>query len=393
MNNLFDTDFSLAEIRFSSLEIIFIVALSLLLLVQLYYYLYYFRGIIRNKKREEKGRNDYSTSEEGVSVIICAKNEAENLRKFLPTVLEQDYPNYEVIVVDDASQDGTEDYLKLTQKSYPHLRSTFVPMGATNLSTKKLAISLGIKAAKNDILLFTDADCVPEGKDWIRKMTRNFTDNIDFVLGYGGYLNRGGFLNKMIRYDTLFIAIQYLGMAFHQKAYMGVGRNMAYRKSTFNKLKGFAGTLNIQSGDDDLLVNKGANSSNTRIETDKESVTWSEPKVRFRVWLNQKRRHLSVSDRYNQESKIRLAIEPITRGLFYTTMILTFVYGSVYAIAVTSFIFLLRYLIQLITINSVAKIFGEKKFFLSIPFFDMLLPLISLKLMFFEKKNKNIRWK
>ncbi len=379
-------------IYFSYVELVLGITLLFFLGVQLYYYLYYFRGVIRHNKRSNQGKLQYNEKEEGISVIICARDEHDNLKRYLPLILEQDYPNYEVIVINDASIDDTEDYLDKMKESYPHLRTSFVPSGATNLSTKKLGLSLGIKAAKNELLLFTDADCVPKTNQWIRKMAQNFTDKTEFVIGYGGYNQKEGFLNKLIKYDTLFIAMQYLGMAFHGKTYMAVGRNMAYRKSTFNALGGFAGTLNLKSGDDDLLINKGAKKDNVRIETHTSSTTWSEPNKSFSSWLNQKRRHLSVSNRYTKESKINIGIEPFSRGLFYLTLLITLFFGNLYTIAIAGFIFIIRYIVQLITINKVSKILGDRRFYFSILLFDIVLPLISFKLMFLEKK-RNINWK
>lgn len=383
--------------HFTILDFVLAALLLIFFGIQLYYYFRYFRGIISHHNKEKKAKLTLHNEQTPVSIVICARDEEENLRKFLPFILEQDYPDFEVIVINDASFDNTDDYLSLMMKSYPNLRTTFVPDGTTNLSTKKLGITLGIKAAKNDLILLTDADCMPEGKDWIAYMVRNFTTETEFVLGYGGYLEKKGFLNKLIKYDTLFVAMQYLGMAEVNRPYMGVGRNLAYRKSTFFRLKGFAGTLELQSGDDDLMVNRGADETNTRIEVSKDSVTWSEPKRTFKQWYGQKERHLSVSDKYNKSSKLRLTVEPVSRGLFYLTSIALIVLGVLkfnWVVAGFGFLFLLiRFVVQLFTINKTAKILGERKFYLTIPLFDMFLPLISLFILIFGKKNRNIKWK
>lgn len=383
--------------HFTRLDFGLAAILLFLLGIQLYYYIRYFRGVICHRRKERKGKISYAAGQQPVSVVICAKDEEENLRKFLPFVLAQDYPEYEVIVINDASYDNTDDYISLLMKSHPNLRTSFVPAGTTNLSTKKLGITIGIKAAKYDLILLTDADCMPEGKDWIARMARNFTPETEFVLGYGGYLPKKGFLNKLIKFDTLFIAMQYLGMAEAKHPYMGVGRNLAYRKQTFFDMKGFAGSLELRSGDDDLFVNHGANSTNTRIEVSKESVTWSEPKRRFKLWYGQKERHLSVSGKYNNKSKIRLTIEPLSRGFFYLTAIAMLVLGLLnYNWVITgfsAFILLVRYILQLFIINKSAKILGERRFYLTIPIFDILLPLINLFILIFGKKNRNIRWK
>lgn len=381
-------------VHFSYIELSLILVFFAMFLIQLYFYLRYFRGIIRRIKAEERDEINFEQQEIPISVVICARDEEDNLRQFLPMVLAQEHSNYEVIVVNDASTDGTEDYLKQMVEQHPNLlKTTFVPSGANNLSTKKLGITLGIKAAKNDCIVFTDADCVPEGKDWLSKISRNFTRNTEFVLGYGGYMYRKGFLNKLIRFDTLFIAIQYLGQAFVGKPYMGVGRNLAYRKSTFFRMNGFAGTLQLKSGDDDLLVNRAAYSGNTRIEVSPESVTWSVPQSTFKGWFIQKERHLSVSGYYNNSSKIRLSIEPISRAFFYLSFISVAFLGNYYTLGVAGLLFLTRFFLQMQTINKTATIFGEKKFYLTILLFDIFLPLFSLYILLFGRKKKNIRWK
>lgn len=374
-------------------DVVVLGVMLTLLLLQMYLYIRYYMGIIRHHRRQEKETPHYAEKEEGVSVIICAKDEVYNLRQYLPLFLAQDYPNYEIIVINDGSTDDTEDYLDMMKKQHPQLKTSFVPHGATNLSTKKLALSIGIKAAKNDWLLLTDADCMPESKSWISGMVRNFTPTTEFVLGYGGYLEQKGWLNKLIKYDTLLIAIQYMGMAYAHKPYMGVGRNMAYRKSTFERLNGFAGTLNLQSGDDDLLVNRGGDMINCRIETDSTSVTWSVPHKRFSTWLHQKERHLSVSNRYTWESRARLLLEPLTRGLMYATVIVAAIGGQLLTLLLAIFLLLFRYGVLLYIVNRSAKILGERKFYFLLPLFDILLPLISLKFLLFGKKNRDLVWK
>lgn len=360
--------------------------------IQLYFYLRYFMGIIRQKRRISKGKVQFEDNKPPVSVIICARDEEENLRKYIPMILAQDYPNYEVIVVDDGSYDNTEDYLAMMTKEYSNLKTSFVPKDANNISTKKLGLTIGIKASKNDLLLFTDADCMPEGNQWIANMVRNFHPETEFVLGYGGYLQRKGFLNKLIKFDTLFIAMQYIGMALAKHPYMGVGRNMAYKKETFFKLKGFASTLNLASGDDDLMVQRGANKSNTMVEISPESVTWSEPKRTFGQWFSQKARHLSVASRYDGGSKFLLTLEPATRAFFYLGVILTAVFGNWISFGVAMFLLVARYLIQAIIINKSAKQLGERKFYFTIILFDIILPLISLYIHIFER-NKKVRWR
>jgi len=381
---------------FSIIELIAFGCLFVTFFYQLYFYLRYVNGVLRLKNRIKKNKVAFQTEQLPVSVIICAKDEVDNLRKFLPFILEQEYPDFEVIVINDGSTDETEDLLSSLCKKYAHLRTTFVPVGAKNLSTKKLGITLGVKAAKYDLLLFTDADCLPEDKLWISRIARNYTPETEFVLGYGAYLHKKGFLNRLIRYDTLFIALQYMGMAIARKPYMGVGRNLSYRKETFYKQKGFASTLHLRSGDDDLMVNRASNSRNTRVEISPDSVTWSEPNTTYKAWRFQKERHLSVSSYYKGISKFRLSLEPFSRGIFYISLIVAYVTGNLITTIASTILFLTRYIMQLSILNGSAKHFDEKKHILTLPLFDIFLPMVSLYILTVGKlfsRGKAVRWK
>jgi len=381
---------------FSYIELIAFGVLSIAFLYQLYFYLRYMNGVLRLRTKTCKNKISFSADQPPVSVIICAKDEEDNLRQFLPFILNQEYPDFEVIVINDGSTDDTETLLNNLCVEYPNLRTTFVPVGARNLSTKKLGLTLGIKAAKNELMLFTDADCMPEDTRWIANMARNFTPQTDFILGYGAYLNKKGFVNRLITYDTLFIALQYMGMAISGKPYMGVGRNLAYRKETFFLNKGFASTLNLISGDDDLLVNKASNSKNTKVEISPESITWSEPNKTFKGWFFQKERHLSVSSYYKASSKFRLSLEPLTRGLFYTALIVSFLFGNIVTQAATAVLFIIRIVIQLIILNKSSRHFGERRYIFLMPVFDIFLPLVNLYILTIGRVTsggKTVRWK
>jgi cellulose synthase/poly-beta-1,6-N-acetylglucosamine synthase-like glycosyltransferase len=337
--------------------------------VELFYYLFFYLSVYLRRPQETKRTGM------PVSIIICARNEAENLQNFLPAVLEQDYPDYEVIVVNDCSEDNSYEVLGKYLKQYPHLRISTVNKDPKFTHNKKFAQFIGIKASKNEILLFTDADCKPESDKWIEGMTSHFDEKTNFVLGYGGYLREDGLLNKYIRYDCMTIAMQYLGMAIRGIPYMGVGRNLAYRRSVFFSNKGFGSHNHVISGDDDLLVNTVATGKNTLVEFRTEAHTRSVPCSGFNEWLLQKKRHLTTAPYYKIRDKILLIAEPLTRILFYASFILLlcFIFLWPWVLAV----FVLRLITQIIVFNLVQKKLNEPGLLFYLLIFDIFSPVIT----------------
>lgn len=251
-----------------------------------------------------------------VSVVVCAHDEAENLRELVPLLLSQDHPDFEVIIVNDRSNDSTFDYLLAETKSDPRLRMVDVKSTPERVNGKKYGLTLGIKAATHEWILLTDADCRPVGNQWIRSMSRRFVEGTDFVIGFSPYMWRKGFLNLFIRFETLLTAIQYFAFGWMRNPYMGVGRNLAYRKSLFLEQKGFNNYLHVTGGDDDLFVNMHARGKNTQMEISEESQVLSFPKSTWRSYREQKVRHLSVGKRYRFSHRFLL-------GLFSTSWIFT----------------------------------------------------------------------
>ena len=172
---------------FNTVELILLSAAGILFIIQLIYYFGLYNRIHAHNKAVRKEAVHFTQEMPPLSVILCARNEADNLRKILPAILEQDYPQFEVIVINDASTDETEDVLGFMEEKYPHLYHSFTPDSARYISHKKLALTLGIKASKHDWLVFTETNCMPASKDWLRLMARNFTSQTQVVLGYSGY--------------------------------------------------------------------------------------------------------------------------------------------------------------------------------------------------------------
>ncbi|OFY64228.1 MAG: hypothetical protein A2V64_03420 [Bacteroidetes bacterium RBG_13_43_22] len=337
--------------------------------IQLFYYLYFYLAVFIYR------HPDPEQEKKPVSVIICARNELVNLRSFLTSVLEQDYPDYEVIVVNDCSEDNSYDVLGEYLQKYPHLRISNVNKDPKFTHNKKFAQFIGIKAARNDILLFTDADCHPESDKWIAGMASRFDEKTDFVLGYGGYMKRKGLLNTYLRYDTLAIALQYLGMAIRGIPYMGVGRNLAYRRSVFFDNKGFGSHNHVMSGDDDLFVNSNAGRNNTRVEFLKETHTRSVPSSTFEEWVKQKKRHFKTARYYKGRDMFLLITEPFTRVLFYASFIILLSYLFLWPYVLI--IFGLRLVIQIMVLGFGQKRLNEHGLAVYSLFFDIFSPVIN----------------
>ena len=355
--------------------------------IQLFYYLFFYLSVYLKRPQDAK------RTRMPVSIIICARNEAENLRNFLPAVLKQDYPDYEVIVVNDCSEDNSYEVLGNYLTQYPNLRISTVNKDPKFTHNKKFAQFIGIKASKNEILLFTDADCKPESDKWLEGMTSHFDENTSFVLGYGGYLKETGLLNKYIRYDCMTIAMQYLGMAIRGIPYMGVGRNLAYRRSVFFSNKGFGLHNHVISGDDDLLVNSVATGKNTSVEFSTETHTRSVPCSAINEWILQKKRHLTTAQYYKLRDKILLTAEPLTRILFYTTFILLlcFIFLWPWALAV----FVLRLITQIIVFYLDQKKLNEPGLLVYLLIFDIFSPVINSIIFLSNIRSRSVKnqWK
>ena len=299
--------------------IILIVAIISINILLVFNFFFFWR-LSKHKMKEASFSNP-------ISIIICAKNEEENLKNNLPEILNQKYFNFEVIVVNDQSIDGTSFLLEELEKLHSNLVIVTIDNHVNQQIGKKFALTLGIKTAKHEHLLLTDADCLPNSSNWVKQMSSNFNTS-EIVLGFGGYQKRKSLLNKFIRFDAFNVAQQYLSFALAGQTYMGVGRNLAYKKSLFFDNKGFASHIHIPSGDDDLFIQEIAPKCTVAIEISEDTHTTSEVIQSWREWIYQKRRHISTSQLYKTKFKVLLTLYPYAQLLFWVSIILLFVIKS-----------------------------------------------------------------
>ncbi len=323
-----------------------------IIFIQLIYYVYFFLRLANFKQVAKE-----NTVEHPVSVVICARDEAHNLVKNLPGVLVQNYKTtHEVVLVNDNSSDESKYVIDEFKRSFKNLNMVELTQEAIMITGKKFPLSMGIKSAKYEIVLLTDADCVPASEYWIQKMQDTYTDEIEIVLGYGAYHKQPGLLNKLIRFETFHTAIQYLSYAIAGTPYMGVGRNLSYKKNVFLRNKGFSSINQIPSGDDDLFINQVANSTNTAISIDPDTFTLSDSKNTWNEWLSQKYRHYTTSKYYRPKHKFLLSLYSLTLFLLYPFLIASAVFFS-WELALA--VFGIRFIVQSIVYFKTMKKLNE----------------------------------
>ncbi|RYY34861.1 MAG: glycosyltransferase [Sphingobacteriaceae bacterium] len=326
-----------------------------------------------------------------ISVIIAARNEEANLKYNLPLILEQDYPDFEVVVVNDCSVDESDLLLLELENKYPHLKVVTITEHVRFKTGKKFALTLGIKAAKNEHLLFTDADCTPATEHWIARMAANFSTSAQIVLGYSPFYKTKGVLNAFSRFETLKTAISYLSAAIGGDPYMGVGRNLAYTKTLFFKNKGFAAHMHVMAGDDDLFVNQNGSADNTTVEAHPDSFMFTNAKDTWRGWYRQKTRHAGVGKLYKNNHRRMLSWEALSGFLFYILLALCIIFKFEPILAIG--LYTVRLATQLFVYNKAFKTIGGKDLLFFLPLLDLIYYLYLNVFGFIGSFIKTTQWK
>lgn len=324
--------------------------------IQLLYHWFLFTKVSFFKPRTKE-----KSQQHPVSVIVCARDEAANLAKNLPGILVQQYTSTrEVIVVNHNSQDETKYLLEEFKKTFKDLHIVNLTQEAKGIPGKKYPLSIGIKESKHEIVLLTDADCVPASEHWITKMQDAYHEDTEIILGYGAYFKRPGLLNKLIRFETFHSALQYFSYALAGMPYMGAGRNLSYKKTLFFKNKGFSSINHVAGGDDDLFINQVATKKNTNVVIEKDAFTLSEPKKRFGDWFRQKNRHYTTSKFYRPKHKFLLGLYSFTHFLFYPLFVASLFF---FDWRIVCAVFLLRMISQAFTFYKAMQKLDEKDLF------------------------------
>ena len=315
-------------------------------------------------------RQKFDSELEPVSVVVCARDAYEQLVELIPVLLRQNYPNFEVVVVNDCSDDETEEYLKDLQRSEPRVKPVQLRQHLNFFNGKKFPLSMGIKSASYDLLVLTDADCLPTSDDWLRSVVSCYGERTDVVIGYSPYRFSKGLLNRLIRFDALQCGVLYLSAALAGKPFMGVGRNLSYRKRLFYENKGFTSHYTTPAGDDDVFISQVATRRNTQVCLDPENTVTATPTSSFWQWVRQRCNRYSTIKMHRADTRSFMALHYWSQFLFYGCFIALFflkpAFGlgsdlpfQAYYYPVLAIFFLLRYITQLIIYHGAAKRLGE----------------------------------
>ncbi len=368
--------------NYNSLSFIVLVIFIVCLVVQLLYHWGFFSKVAFYKR---SARPKLDEELEPVSVVLCARDAYEYLIDLIPALLKQDYPDFEIVVVNDCSDDETEEYLKDLERKEPRVKPVQLKQHLNFFNGKKFPLSMGIKSAKNDLLVLTDCNCMPVNDQWLRSVVNRYNQRTEIVIGYSPIVHKKGSLNRLMRFDTLQNGLLYLSAALNRHPYMGVSKNLSYRKELFYRNKGFISHYTTSMGDDDLFIGQVANKKNTEVLIDAENAILTTPPSTFRLWMRQKSSRYSTVSQYSTRARLSLSLFYASQLLFYVSFItllclkpaFTITNGAVFYIPILAFFFLLRFGTQMIIYHKASKRLGEKGLLPGLVIYDFLFAFLS----------------
>ena len=370
------------EFTHNPIILIVLIVFGITLIIQLLYHWLMFSRVAFHKNRHHTKPDGEL---EPVSIVLCARNAYEYLTELIPVLLNQDYPDFEVVIVNDCSDDETEEYLKDLERKELRIKPVQLKQHLNFFNGKKFPLSMGIKSAQNDLIVLTDCNCMPSNDQWLRSVVNCYGKNTEVVIGYSPFFQKKGLLNQLMRFDALQNGLLYLSAALKGHPYMGNGKNLSYRKELFYRNKGFTSHYTTSVGDDDLFVSQVATRKNTEVLIDAENVIHTTPPRSFRLWMRQKSSRYSTIPQYSPRTRLMLSLFYVSQFLFYASFIalmclspaFTITNGAVFYIPILVFFFLLRYGSQLIIYHKASKCVGEKGLLPGLLGYDLLFAILS----------------
>ena len=375
MNIIFD---------YNNLSFILLIVFGVCLVIQLLFHWAQFSKVAFYKRN---ARPKLDEDLEPASIVLCARDAYEYLTELIPVLLNQDYPDFEIVVVNDCSDDETEEYLKDLERREPRVKPVQLKQHLNFFNGKKFPLSMGIKSAQNDLIVLTDFNCMPVNDQWLRSVVNRYNHQTEIVIGYSPYVQKKGSLNHLMRFDALQNGLLYLSAALNHHAYMGIGKNLSYRKELFYRNQGFISHYTTAVGEDDLFINKVSTKKNTEVLIDAENGILTTPTSSFKLWMRQKSSRYSTVSKYDGRSRLMLSLFYGSQLLFYASFITlialcakpAFVItgGAAFYIPILVFFFLLRFGSQMIIYHKASKRLGEKGLLPGLIVYDFLFAFLS----------------
>ena len=383
--------------HFNSLSFILLIVFGISLVIQLFYHWGLFSKVAFYKRN---ARPKLDEELEPVSVVLCARDAYEYLTELIPALLKQDYPDFEIVVVNDCSDDETEEYLKDLERKETRVKPVQLKQHLNFFNGKKFPLSMGIKSAQNDLIVLTDCNCMPVNDQWLRSVVNRYNSRTEIVIGYSPYVQKKSALNRIIRFDALQNGLLYLSAALNRHPYMGIGKNLSYRKELFYRHQGFISHYTTSVGDDDLFINQAANKKNTEVLIDAQDAILATPTNNFKLWMRQKSSRYSTVPKYDGRSRLMLSLFYVSQFLFYASFIallalcakpaFTIANNAVYYVPILVFLFLLRFGTQLIIYYKASKRLGEKGLLPGLIVYDFLFAFLSPWLRLMGRMNVGV---
>lgn len=349
----------------SVIQIVILATLAFSFTIHLIYQLFY---IFRfNKIKKQTSDNKL----QAISIVICSKNNAEDLKENLPYFLEQDYPNYEVIVVNDGCVDDTDIVIKALQNKYDHLRTTRIPLDERFSHNKKLAQTIGIKGAKNENIIFSNPNCKPASKLWLQNLAKNWDKSVH--IGYSNFENQKKFGTNLLKNDILKRWTKAICFSSTGKTYYGNGNNMGYLKEDFFANKGFAKHSQFEAGYDHLMAYRLSKKSGSSTYISPESKVFLPTRNPFEIWANEQKYYYQSRKYISKKIKFLLDLDSTSHFFLYLSMVFCLIFTNLYLI--TALVFLTCIFIAGIRFKIISSNLKEENLFLSSYICGMIIPL------------------
>lgn len=383
--------------NYNSLSFIILIVFGVCLIIQLLYHWGLFSKVAFYKRN---ARPKLDEELEPVSVVLCARDAYEHLTELIPALLRQDYPDFEIVVVNDCSDDETEEYLKDLERNETKVKPVQLKQHLNFFNGKKFPLSMGIKSAQHDLIVLTDCNCMPVNEQWLRSVVNRYNSRTEIVIGYSPYVQKKSTLNRLMRFDAMQNGLLYLSAALNRHAYMGIGKNLSYRKELFYRNQGFISHYTTTVGEDDLFINQVATKKNTEVLIDAENAILTTPTNSFKLWMRQKSSRYSTVPKYNGRARLMLSLFYVSQFLFYVSFIallalcanpaFSITNGAVFYIPILVFFFLLRFGTQLFIYHKASKRLGEKGLLPGLILYDFLFAFLSPWLRLMGRMNVGV---